>query len=271
MIIYIYDGSFEGLLTVVFNVYSSKKNPDAIFTQTTYTPFLSEEKYEVQADIALANRVLKGLELKASKEIIDKIYNVYLSEIPSMELLTLNYIRLILGKGVAVDRDYRQPEILKVKEINRKIHREVHRMHAFVRFQKTNEGLYYATVAPDFNVLPLIGEHFEKRYADQTWMIYDNKRHYGIYYDLQTVHVVEWGNDQVPVHPEFEENEYHYEFLWKNYFQSVNIVERKNDKLHLRHVPKRYWKYLTEKSPDLIVPLSNELKQSKQLKSNAKK
>ncbi|RZJ49641.1 MAG: DUF4130 domain-containing protein, partial [Chryseobacterium sp.] len=26
------------------------------------------------------------------------------------------------------------------------------------------------------------------------------------------------------------------------------IVERKNLKLHVQHVPKRYWKYLTEKN-----------------------
>ena len=32
------------------------------------------------------------------------------------------------------------------------------------------------------------------------------------------------------------------------YFKSTNIKSRKNMKLHLQHVPKRYWKYLTEKS-----------------------
>jgi probable DNA metabolism protein len=45
----------------------------------------------------------------------------------------------------------------------------------------------------------------------------------------------------------FGEDESAYQYLWKNYFTSVNIVSRKNTKLHLRHIPKRYWKYLTEK------------------------
>ena len=39
-----------------------------------------------------------------------------------------------------------------------------------------------------------------------------------------------------------------YDQLWKDYFKSTNIVERRNIKLHLQHVPKRYWKYLTEKN-----------------------
>ena len=247
MLTYLYDGSFEGYLTTVFEIYTRKKFPDAIFTTTSYIPFLMEEKYEVITHIPHAKRVLAGIEAKGSKDIAEKIYNVYLSEHPSMEMLLLNYIKLILEKGSAIEYDYRQPEILKIKQINKQIHREVHRMHAFVRFQKTTDDLYYATVVPDFNVLPLIGEHFEKRYSDQHWMIYDSKRNYGLYYDLKKTMTVEWGNDQLIQEPEFVQEEKAYENLWKNYFQSINIIERKNVKLHLRHMPKRYWKNLTEK------------------------
>jgi len=247
MITYLYDGSFEGFLTTVFEIYSRKKFPDGIFSTSAYTPFLMEDKYEVQTNMVLAQRVLTGIEAKGSKDIAEKIYNVYLSEHPSMEILLLNYIRLVLEKGAAIEYDYRQPEVLRVKEINKQIHREVHRMHAFVRFQKTTDDLYYATVVPDFNVLPLIGEHFEKRYSDQHWMIYDSKRNYGLYYDQQKLMMVEWGSDALPQTPSFVPEEKAYEALWKNYFKSVNITERKNVKLHLRHMPKRYWRYLTEK------------------------
>ena len=58
-------------------------------------------------------------------------------------------------------------------------------MEAFVRFQLTKDGLYYCIIQPDYNVLPLISNHFEKRYADQRWLIYDSRRKYGIYYDLK--------------------------------------------------------------------------------------
>ncbi|MGY0039832.1 DUF4130 domain-containing protein [Pedobacter sp. NJ-S-72] len=46
------------------------------------------------------------------------------------------------------------------------------------------------------------------------------------------------------------EKEGFYAVLWKDYFKSTNIAARKNTKLHIQHVPKRYWKYLTEKQPD---------------------
>jgi len=46
----------------------------------------------------------------------------------------------------------------------------------------------------------------------------------------------------------FGEGEKIYQHLWKNYFKSVNIISRKNTKLHIKHIPKRYWKHLAKKS-----------------------
>ena len=125
-------------------------------------------------------------------------------------------------------------------------------MEAFVRFQHTKDGLYYAVVEPDFNVLPLIINHFQSRYADQRWLIYDAKRKFGIYYDLETVDTVELHfNIDTYSHKSIveisDEREELFQHLWQQYFNSVNIKARKNMRLHVQHMPKRYWRYLTEK------------------------
>ena len=127
-------------------------------------------------------------------------------------------------------------------------------MEAFVRFQLTTDHLYYAIIEPDFNVLPLLTDHFEHRYADQRWMIYDSRRRYGIYYDGEKVDTVEVsfserncaGKDISVI---YDEHELLYQHLWQRYFKSVNIASRKNTRLHIQHMPKRYWKYLPEKKP----------------------
>jgi probable DNA metabolism protein len=49
----------------------------------------------------------------------------------------------------------------------------------------------------------------------------------------------------------YDESELLYQMLWQQYFNSVNIAARKNTRLHLRHMPKRYWKYLPEKRSNL--------------------
>jgi probable DNA metabolism protein len=123
-------------------------------------------------------------------------------------------------------------------------------MEAFIRFQELKDKTYYSAIEPDFNVLPLLIKHFRNRYADQKWIIYDIRRSYGLYYDLHETQYISL--DFATVSPgnvisAYDDNEAVYQELWRNYFTSVNIPARKNTKLHLRHVPKRYWKHLTEK------------------------
>jgi probable DNA metabolism protein len=124
-------------------------------------------------------------------------------------------------------------------------------MEAFVRFQKLKDDTFYAGIEPDFNVLPLLIRHFKNRYADQKWIIYDLRRKYGLYYDLHDTQYIslDFANVSNPTDliAAFTEDEGIYQHLWKNYFTSVNIPSRKNTKLHVRHIPKRYWKHLTEK------------------------
>ena len=161
------------------------------------------------------------------------------------------------GKST-VHQNYGHPAVLDVSQIAKSVSREKHRMEAFVRFKKTAEGIFFAVIDPDFNVLPLISPHFKGRYADQRWLIYDEKRRYGLFYDLSSVHEVQFSHvnsksmiEQAQLTDTsitLDAQEALYDQLWKDYFKSTNIVERRNIKLHLQHVPKRYWKYLTEKN-----------------------
>ena len=148
--------------------------------------------------------------------------------------------------------DFSDDVVLKINQLAHKVGREKHRMEAFVRFQLTKDEVYFANIEPDFDVLPLISKHFRNRYADQQWIIYDLKRKYGLYYNLEGVELISldlkegYGNS-IHKNSAFTNEEYEYQDLWNNYFKSTNIKSRINKKLHMQHVPKRYWKYLSEK------------------------
>jgi probable DNA metabolism protein len=153
-----------------------------------------------------------------------------------------------------MEKDFSNAAVLAVTQTAKKVWREKHRMEAFVRFQKTGDQLFYSFIEPDYNVLPLLAKHFQQRYADQRWLIYDGKRHYGLYYDLQQVTeaYMSFSEDTAngkDVRPAYDASEVMYQQLWQQYFQSVNIKARKNTKLHIQHMPRRYWKNLPEKKP----------------------
>lgn len=254
MAVFVYDGSFWGLLSCIFKSYQQKITPDKIERRQVHQPLLIGQTLEIETSNEHAQRVISGLNKRTEGQAEHLFYKVFLSEDPSLEMLLFNVAKLILERGdKSALENFADSSVFRSFQLAKMMDREIHRMHAFVRFQLTKDGLFFANIEPDFDVLPLIGEHFEKRYADQPWLIFDVRRQYGLYYDLSTTSLVTIDD------PEFDlkkgrapksvlnEKEAHYQSLWENYFQSVNIKERKNKKLHLQHVPKRYWKYLPEK------------------------
>lgn len=252
MVDYVFDGSFEGLLTAVFESFERKHSQVRLLLQSR-TPSMFGEVFEIYPNPEKAERVWKGLQKKAGDVGYKNIYKAYLSEDPDIFQHLFDYSLYLFNHGEGHSRNFGNEHVLAISQMAHKVHREKHRMEAFVRFQKSNDGLFFALVRPDYNVLPLISRHFQDRYADQAWLIYDEKRKYGLHYNLVQVHEVKLDfkpiQELTPAGPDIlmDEKEALYSSLWKTYFKSTNIVERKNMKLHLQHVPRRYWRYLTEK------------------------
>ena len=252
MNIILYDGSFEGLLTAIFEVYEYKIQEPVIHRDGEASGSLFGKIHTVCTNIEKSERVWSKLDQKLSRISLNQFYKTYLSELPGIENYMLGYTQYIIASKNIVENDYSNPDVLMIKQTGRKVDREKHRMEAFVRFQCTKDQLYYSLIQPDYNVLPLIKNHFEKRYADQRWLIYDVLRKYGLYYDLEKVEEIQMQfeadlNNKESLAMILDENEELYQTLWRQYFQSVNIKARKNLKLHIQHMPKRYWRYLVEK------------------------
>jgi len=208
----------------------------------------------VITDLKKADRVWNKVGKIATRQAQDTIYRAFLSENPDIENDLLYLMRAIFSSKnpSIIYKNYTDPIILKIAKTVKMVNREKHRMDAFVRFKLTRDGIYTAIIEPDFNVLPLNSKHFKNRYADQKWLIYDIKRNYGVFYDLNETQCVEiefFNNLAIDnltkeyICPEEES----FQALWQQYFNSTNIASRKNLKLHIRHIPKRYWKYLVEK------------------------
>ncbi|MFZ4861340.1 TIGR03915 family putative DNA repair protein [Sphingobacterium sp. Mn56C] len=251
--IYSFDGSYDGLLTSVFTAFERKQFTLQLLTTDDFQETLFEKPLTIHSDRQKADRVLSGLQKKLPKNAVADFWKAYLSEDPKIYSIILKIMIHVFKGNTDILSNYGDEDVLYFHQTLKKVSRERHRVKAFVRFQKSEDGMYTAIMEPDFNVLPLVADFFRKRYADQRWLIYDNKRKYGLYYDLQQVTEVELTatensalqNLQTQIH--LDSNDSRYARMWKGYFDSTNIAARKNMKLHLQHVPRRYWKYLPEK------------------------
>ncbi|KGO91059.1 TIGR03915 family putative DNA repair protein [Flavobacterium subsaxonicum] len=254
MTTYIFDGSFEGLLTAIFEFYDRKETAVQLVWDKLYQPAMLQESVEIMNDEVKAKRVWSGLRKKLSPQWQQMFYKSYLSEDPQTFEDLLHFARYIFDNDKGAENNFGNPYVIAISKMNKKVNREKHRMKAFIRFQQTADGIYYCPVEPDFNVLPLIVLFFKNRYADQQWIIYDVKRKYGLFYNLHTVEEITYefvsaiDTKKITLPAELvDAKEELASVLWKDYFNSTNIPARKNMKLHIQHVPKRYWKYLNEK------------------------
>jgi len=249
MTTFITDGSFDGLLTALFDFYQLRPGPVKVTPREFFEPTLLGSTHEVTTDDAKAARVWEGLRKKLDASWLQRMYYAYQSESPIAYQQLFDFACYIFDHTEGAAANFGNDAVRSVQQWAKMVSRERHRMKAFIRFQETADGTFYAPIEPDFNVLPLIATFFRDRYADQRWIIYDIRRKYGLYYDLHTVtHVTfEETPDSFPSEETLAEKEDLFGMMWKDYFRSTNIPARKNLKLHIRHVPKRYWKYLTEK------------------------
>ena len=255
MTIYIFDGTMDGLLTAVFDAFSLKEQPEQLLAKGDALPLFCDHTYQVTTDDEKARRVWTGLEKHLSREAMKLISVSWLSELHELPTPLFQYICKVFRQG-DISRNFADADVLAVTNIARRVLHEQLRMKQFIRFQKAKDGTYLAVVSPDHNVLPIITEHFQDRFNDQPWLIYDAKRHYGCYYDGHTVIRITFEDEaSVPFNlangklseEVLSSDDQLLQNLWRTYFKAICIRERMNPRKQLQDMPRRYWKYMTEK------------------------
>lgn len=253
MVIFIYDKTFEGLLTAVFDAYVRRTFPDVMLAEGEPLPLFYDEAVVIYTDASKADRVWKGLQKKISELSLSGLMTTWLSEIPGVDTLLFRYIRKAIDAPSTIEYNLGDADVLEVSKIWKKVSTERLRVVQFLRFQKTSDGTFFAALAPIYNVLPLTLSHLTDRFADQRWLLYDLKREYGYYYDLKEATEVRFEHKDAHLvtgllsEDIMDKDEKMFQQMWATYFKSIAIKERLNPKLHRQNMPARFWKYMTEK------------------------
>lgn len=238
-----YDGSFSGLLTCVYEAYYNEM-PDKIEKASIYKiNFIYEEEY-IRTDMDKYRKVYLALKEKVSEHSLKNIYYVYLSEVKDCDTLILKYIRLAFKLGNRIDLYHNNDTVIKFNQLREKVSKEALRMLEFIRF-KNIDNIYYSPIEPDHYVLPIITNHFKTRLPDQNFIIHDLKRNEAAIYNKMEWLIIPFTREEGERLIN-KSDQVFYEKLWRNYFKSIAINERKNEKLQKNHMPQRYWKHMTE-------------------------
>ena len=260
MTIYIFDNTFEGLLTAVFDAFFLHQQPEFLLSEEQQLPLFADRPHRVVTDGEKAARVWKGLEKHLSKAGLRVLTLSWMSEERALNLPLFRFICKVFRQPAgapSIENNASDEDVLAVRNTCRRVLHEQLRMKQFIRFQKAKDGTYLAIVSPDHNVLPLVIEHFRDRFNDQPWLIYDAKRHYGYYYEGTGMPLQVTFEDETAAPFNLEEgklnddvlsgDDHLMQELWRTYFKAICIRERMNPRKQLKDMPRRYWKYMTEK------------------------
>lgn len=239
--ILLYDGTFEGFLSLVYEVYYKKLKPIKIY-KTLPNEMIFEEILEINTSIDDATKVLNAIKTKFPNELIQRILNIFMCDSKEFELYLLEYI--IIGfKDSKQLYNINNSCVFYINNLEKELFRNVHKMTGFVRFEELDDKSLYAKVESKFNLVYFLGKHFLKRFNNQNFIIHDINRKLA-FVKMQndfSVQEVAFFDE-----PNYSSSEQKFQKLWKSFFSAVAINERINPKLQRQMVPLLYRTYMSE-------------------------
>lgn len=133
------------------------------------------------------------------------------------------------------------PDVVAVTQMVRAVHRDVHKMHAFVRFRevRTEAGPWFvAWFEPQHHIVEAAAPFFRDRFANMRWSILTPER------------CVHWAGQTLQFTPgvakETAPTEDKIEDVWRTYYASIFNPARVKIGAMTAEMPQHYWKNLPE-------------------------
>jgi DNA polymerase len=161
------------------------------------------------------------------------------------ERFSLLYAMLVRLKSKrSALEDAADPLVRRLHELAKAVRRDIHKMHAFVRFREI-DGRFVAFFEPDHHIVRRAAGFFVERFANMQWSILTPEL--SMHWDGKTLSEGPGmtRRDAPPGDP--------LEEMWRTYYASIFNPARLKVGAMLREMPKKYWRNMPETS--LVQPL----------------
>jgi DNA polymerase len=143
----------------------------------------------------------------------------------------------------AID-DEADPLVRRLNDLARGVRRDIHKMHAFVRFREI-DGQFVAFFEPEHHILRRAASFFVNRFANMHWSI------------LTPELSIHWDGERLQEGPGATRADAPsgdpLEETWRTYYSSIFNPARLKVGAMLKEMPKKYWRNMPETS--LVQPL----------------
>ena len=245
--IYIYNNTFISLLNLIDILLKNNIKPLNI-KNNLYVPNLLDNliNLEINEDIHVVDKYLEIVD----KSIFKTIYYVFLSTDENKELIIYYFLLNSLKYKNKIIYMRNLKCVDKVLKISQYVSRENHKLKGFTRFKELENNILYAEINPLNNVLELLSNHFKNRLKNELWIIKDVNRKILSIYDKNDFYIVD-ENEFKLLNNNLSDKEKNIQNMWKSFYKTIGIKERKNDRCRMNFMPKKYWKFMLEMSDEI--------------------
>ncbi|MDP9170960.1 MAG: UdgX family uracil-DNA binding protein [Acidobacteriota bacterium] len=155
------------------------------------------------------------------------------------------------------------PDVLEFRRMEKSVRRDIHKMHAFVRFRKTPEDEYIAWYRPDHRIVRINPDFFVRRFGSMKWAILTPDE--SVCWDLRQLRFGPgMPRSEAPADDELEP-------LWRTYYASIFNPARVNTAAMIKELPVRHWATLPEAAliPGLLAAASGRVERMEPVQSAA--
>ena len=117
MTIFIYDKTFEGLLTCIFDAYFKKSFPDSLLSEKDSLPLFYDELITIYTDNEKSSRVWICLQHKLSQLALSCLAACWLSELPNIDIVMFRYIHKVIDAKQSIELNFGDPDVLEISKI----------------------------------------------------------------------------------------------------------------------------------------------------------
>jgi len=145
--------------------------------------------------------------------------------------------------------DKADPVVHRLEAMGRQVRRDIHKMHAFLRFREMETGAgprFVAWFEPDHHIVRAAAPFFVQRFATMHWSI------------LTPALSIHWDGETLSEGPGASRGDAPggdpVEDVWKTYYASIFNPARVKVGAMLREMPKKYWRNMPETAlvPELL-------------------
>lgn len=238
---------FDAMMTCIYDAWAARLGHSNIRLMTE--PVGDLELFctyrHIEADRRKTQSVIRSICRKISSHAYRMVYQAAMSD--EEDKLDAIYRFLVIGfhYGSAVTGFLQEPPVMRLMELARKTSNEAHSHREFIRFSNMEHNVLVGCIEPKCDVLTLIAPHFADRMPSENWMIIDLRRMTAVAHPCDTEYYL------TSLTPEETERlskppDDPFTDLWRIFFDSITIKERKNLVCQRNLLPLWYRKHMPE-------------------------